>query len=84
MTPADLELGPGDVVTFTALFEAEALEGPPSGPGPPPPPGPVKSTFDDGDEGWRVFGDAQGASAEPDHNPTGGATPAATSRPRTT
>ena len=72
MTPADLELGPGDVVTFTALFEAEALEGPPPGPGPPPPPGPVKSTFDDGDEGWRVFGDAQGASAEPDHNPTGG------------
>lgn len=32
----------------------------------------VVSTFDTGTEGWRVFGDAQGASAEPTWIATGG------------
>lgn len=30
------------------------------------------STFDSGDEGWTLLGDAEGGRAEPDFNPTGG------------
>jgi hypothetical protein len=32
----------------------------------------AQSTFDSSDDGWLVFGDAQGSGAIPDHNDTGG------------
>ena len=32
----------------------------------------ARSTFDSGDEGWQIFGDAQGATAQPTYSATGG------------